>query len=181
MIVIGLVGKRCSGKDTVSQHLAKAHGFKTLDYTRDVLAPVLREQGKPITRESLVSLATEMRKHGEDALTRKLCEKTSEGNWVVSGVRFPAEVSRFKQEFGDSFILIAVEADARKRHERSVERAEKGEERLSYEEFMRGEELPTEKVIPGVMASANFTLQNNGSVEELQKETDRLLIKLRIK
>ena len=60
--VIGITGKRGSGKDTVAEHLESKYGFHVLTYLDHVLAPVLKKEGKEITRENLINLALDMRK-----------------------------------------------------------------------------------------------------------------------
>lgn len=40
-LVLGLTGKRGSGKDTMAEYLRKKYGFSVLTYTNDVLGPLL--------------------------------------------------------------------------------------------------------------------------------------------
>lgn len=180
MLVLGLVGKRACGKNIFAEYLRDKYGFRILDNTKDVLTPVLRRQGKPVTRENLTSLATGLRKrYGDDVLTKRLCKNiTGRGNLVVSNIRFPKEVAYLHRRFGDGLRLIAIEAEPRLRYERARKRGVKGEESLDFKEFMKLESLPTERVIPRTMELADFVIANNKTPRDLYKKIDSLMDKL---
>ncbi|UCD07904.1 MAG: hypothetical protein JSW41_02985 [Candidatus Aenigmatarchaeota archaeon] len=75
MKLIGLVGQRLCGKNLFADYIRKKYSFSVLDFTRDILAPILKKQYKPITRENLIGLSMSLReKYGIDYLARKLCE-----------------------------------------------------------------------------------------------------------
>lgn len=183
MLVLGLIGKRACGKNIFAEYIKDRYGFRLLDYTRDVLAPVLEGQGKQVTRENLATLAMGLRElHGEDILTRRLCRKVRRGqNIVISGIRFPAEVAYLRRAFGGCFKFIALEADAKLRYERARNRGAKGEKALSFREFIRLERLPTERIIPGTMRLADFSVANNKTPKDLYKRIDRIMDKLDVK
>ncbi|MCK4531818.1 MAG: hypothetical protein KAT94_03050, partial [Candidatus Aenigmarchaeota archaeon] len=107
-LVLGITGKRGSGKDTAALHLRDKYGFHVLTYTDHVLAPILEKERKAVTRNNLMNLALEMRKSkGKHILTELICEKIeSNGFWAVSGVRYPEEYEYFKKNFGGNFKLI---------------------------------------------------------------------------
>ena len=180
MLVLGLIGKRACGKNIFAAYLKKKYRFKPLDYTRDVLAPILRKQGKPVLRENLTSLAMKLRRrYGEDILTKRLCKKIKRRQSVViSGIRFPAETAYLHRTFKNSFKLIAMEADPKLRYERARKRGLKGEKKLTFREFMKLESLPTERIIPRTMEFADFVIANNKRPRDLYKKTDSLMEKL---
>jgi dephospho-CoA kinase len=181
-LVLGLTGKRGSGKDTMAEHLKSKYGFRVLTYTNDVLSPLLKEIGKEVTRENLISLALDLRaKSGKHILTRMISDKIeSRGLWAISGVRYPEEVDYFKERFGDAFRLIEVRCSARKRHERVVRRGTKGEGSLSFKQFMEIEERETEKVINETIKLADFSVENDGTKDEFYRKIDELAKKLGI-
>jgi dephospho-CoA kinase len=183
LFVLGITGRRGSGKDTVANYLSKKHGFRVLTFTDDVLAPMLKSMGKKITRENLIELGMDMRKTfgGNAALVPTLCEMIGrEGLWVVSGVRFPGEVRYFRYNFGEKFRLVSVECAAKKRFERLKNRGTKGEKGMSYQEFMKIEKEPTEKPIDRVMKMAKFVLKNNRAKSDLHRQVEKLYQKLGI-
>ncbi|MBI4175817.1 MAG: hypothetical protein HY518_01320 [Candidatus Aenigmarchaeota archaeon] len=180
-MIIALVGRRASGKDTAAQYLEGKYGFKHYDYTRDVLAPILEKQNKPMTRENLVSLAMSLRKKtGNAAPTMLICRRLKAGgDYVISGVRFPEEVEYFRELFGREFILVAVIAAHKARHRRAVSRNIKGEGSLSYKEFLLKESLPTEIVLDRTMRTADCRLSNTGSIRDLHWRIDLLIQRIK--
>lgn len=175
-LVLGLTGKRGSGKDTAAEYLKGKYGFNILTYTSDVLAPILKKKGKPVTRENLINLALEMRKkRGKHALTELICKKIKrKGFWTISGVRYPEEVTHFRKEFGDNFRLIEIVCSTQKRYKRVVERGTKGEGHMTFAQFLEIEEKETEKVISETVKLADFSISNDGTKIEFQKRIDAL-------
>jgi len=181
-LVLGLTGKRGSGKDTMAEYLKAKYGFRVLTYTNDVLSPLLRHMGKQVTRENLIDLALEMRrKGGKHILTKLICDKIeSEGYWAISGVRYPEEVSYFKERFGDSFRLVYVSCSTKKRYERVVKRGTKGEGHLTLKQFLEIEQRETEKIINETIKLADLAVSNDGTFSEFRKAIIALAKKLGI-
>ncbi|RLI99576.1 MAG: hypothetical protein DRP03_03160 [Candidatus Aenigmatarchaeota archaeon] len=183
MFILGITGRRGAGKDTIADYLAKKYGFKVMVYTDDVLAPILKRQGKEISRENLIRLAMSLRKkHGNDVVTRMLCKKiTRDGNYVISGIRFPEEVEYFRKKFGNKFKLLAVICNTKKRYERIKKRGTKNEDKLSFKEFMEIEKKPTEApVIDRTIKMANYVIDNNNGIKELEKNIKALVKELKL-
>jgi len=181
LFVLGITGRRGSGKDTVANYLSKKYGFRVLTFTDDVLAPMLKSMGKKVTRENLIELGMDMRETfgGDAALVPALCERIGrEGLWAISGVRFSDEVEYLRYNFGDNFRLVSIGCSAKKRFERLKRRGTKGEERMSYSEFVKIEKSPTEKPIEKTMKMAKFRLDNNKTFSDLYRQVDKLHQKL---
>lgn len=180
MLVIAFCGKKYSGKDQGCNYLVSKYGFKHLDYSKDVLNPILEKEGKAITRDNQIELATKLRKEkGIHVLTEMIAEKIN-SNSMISGLRFKEEVDYLRKKFEKEFILVAVEADERIRYERSLAQQVKGEGSHTFEQFLERESLPTEKVIPETMRLADYTVTNNGSKEELYRQLDIILKNMHI-
>ncbi|UCD03403.1 MAG: AAA family ATPase [Candidatus Aenigmatarchaeota archaeon] len=184
-MIIGLTGKRGSGKDTVASHLADKHGFSMLDFTRDVLAPILQKQGKPVTRDNLIDLGMEGRKKAHNGVWAEklsvIIKRRGIGDYVISGVRFVEEVETFRKLLGEDFVLVSTLCDDRTRYERCRKRGTKGEGDLTFDQFMEHEKRPTEKVITETMKISDFVLDNNGTHEDLFSEADKVLKALKEK
>lgn len=183
LLVLGITGKRGSGKDAMAEYFSKKYGFRVLTFTDDVLAPMLKSMSKKVTRDNLIELGMDMRKTfgGNAALVPVLCERIGrEGLWVVSGVRFPAEVRYFRYNFGDNFRLISVKCEGKKRFERLKKRGTKGERKMSYRGFLETEKKPTEKPIDKVMKMAAFELNNNKTKNDLYRQIDRIYKKFNL-
>ena len=175
-LVLGITGKRGSGKDTMAEYLKATYGFRVLTYTDDVLAPILKAKGREVTRENLISLALEMRAaSGRHILTKLMCDKIDlDGLWAISGVRYPEEVGYFKERFGDAFKLVKIECSIENRHERVVLRGTKGEAGMTMRKFMEIEEKETEKMINETIRLADFSLDNDGKLDEFYRRIDEL-------
>lgn len=173
MLVIGITGPRASGKNLAAEWLGKTYGCRVLDYTEDVLAPLLQKEGKAVTRENLSALSTGLReRQGNDVLTRMLAQRIGAGRYVISGIRFPEEVAYLRQRFGRHFLLVAVSASARNRYERAKKRGTRGEGSLSEQAFRTMDRLPTERRIRAVMREAAVSLTNNGSAAAFLRRLD---------
>lgn len=179
MKVIGLVGQRLSGKNVFSDYARKKYGFTELDFTRHILAPILRKEKKPMMRENLVNLAMSMReKDGTDVLAKIMCDKIMEGNYVIPGVRFPEEVRIFRKRFREDFVLIGIECDPMIRYQRISRKKTKEDKNMGYEGFLKKETLPTEIVIPKTMRLARFSVKNETSRRDLYSRIDYVMEKI---
>lgn len=171
-LVIGITGKRYSGKSEVAVWLSK-NGFKILDFTADVLGPELRRQGKKVERQNLIKLATNLRaKYGTDILAKRLAEKSSGEKIVISGIRFPEEVNYFRKKFGKSFRLVAVTSNSKTRWRRAS-KVSKGEGNLSFKDFMKVEKAATEKNIPKLIGMSDCRISNNRNKKDLYRKISR--------
>jgi len=178
MKVIGLAGQRLSGKNLFAYYLRKKYGFSVLDFTINILSPILRKQGKSITRENLVRLAMSLRKkYGIDFLVKNLRERIKNGKYVIAGIRFPEEAIYLKKEFGKDFILIGIECDAMIRYERAKKKKTKEDRGMTYGDFLRKERFPTEKIIPETMKLSNLTVTNEKSKKDLYEKIDQVMEK----
>lgn len=180
LLILGLTGKRGSGKDTVAEYLHDKCGFHVLTYTDDVLGPLLKKQGKEVERNNLIDLALKLREEqGKDILTKMIAEKVGkEGLWAISGVRYPEEDEYFRKFFGENYRLVNVSCDAEKRYERVVKRGTKGEGGMTLEQFKDIENRETEKVINETVELADFSIENNGSLEELRESIGNIAEKI---
>lgn len=107
-MIIGLTGPMASGKSTVVDAL-KSQGFKHFTLS-DIVRVECAEQGKEITRDNLMTTGQSLREEfGAGVLGARALEKIrKEGendNWIVDGIRNPAEVEALKSH--PNFILIA--------------------------------------------------------------------------
>lgn len=180
-VIIGLVGEGGAGKGTVAAYLKEKYGAATCrfsDSLNDILARLDVEQ----TRENLIELSVIVRKSfGETVLARAIVRwiKTIDNGLVaVDGIRRMGDI----ETLGDlpEFHLVYVTANPRTRYERMIKRGEKaGETETTYERFLAQEQLPTEVSIKDVATHAEATLDNNGTVEELKTQVDRLMNKWR--
>src|SRR3989338_2004566 len=171
-IRIGVTGTFCAGKDTFAGYLASKKGFVHVSLS-DILREHAAIQGIPITRESLQKAGTELReKEGSHVLAAKAIKKfAGEQKVVITSIRNPLEVKELSQ--AGHFVLISVDAPPGVRFERMASRGRKENEPDTYEKFLEAEQKElvssnaASQQIQDCIDMANFSVLNNGTVEEL--------------
>ncbi len=184
-MIIGVTGMYASGKDTIAQHLEKK-GF--LHYS---LSDEIREEAKrrkiAVTRNNLINLANELRnKFGPRILADRVRIKMRlhpSKDYVVTSIRNPEETRSLQEE--SDFILIAASADPKLRFEWLKLRARE-EDPKTFREFVEKEKIeqsadPTKQQLHKVISQAKIVLHNEGTIEELQRKADKMLLDLRKK
>ena len=138
-MIIAAVGKNASGKDYFLEFISKEFGIPLLSIG-DVVRELAEAEGLEKTRENLHKMSAKyMKLYGQDFSPKKLIEKIKSlgtENVLVSGIRPPSDVKKFKEAFGDDFFLVAiiVESD-RLRYERTRARGS-ARDNVTYEQFL---------------------------------------------
>ncbi len=170
VLVVAVCGLSNTGKNTIGDILVR-YGFRPLDYTKDVLAPLLEKDGKETSRDNLSALATALRKqHGPAILTVMLAKKITKGKYVITGLRAQEEAEFLRKKFGRGFFLVGVIVDPEIRYRRAVERNIKGEGTLTKKQFLEKDQLPTEVIIAEALKMADMMINNNGTEKELERK-----------
>ncbi len=72
--------------------------------------------------------------------------------------------------------VIYVTADQKMRWERALSRGEKSDDNQTFAEFKKFEETAeTEQAVPKIGAQADFTVRNEGTMEELLAQVDAVM------
>jgi dephospho-CoA kinase len=74
----------------------------------------------------------------------------------------------------DNSILIFVTAPTEVRFERVKKRGEKGEESITFEEFMSAENRETERHLDSLENMADHIIDNKGTLNELYEKIDKI-------
>jgi len=166
---IGFVGKIGSGKDAAADYVVKKHKFVSLRLS-DVISDELVRLGIDSSRENKQILGTKMRREqGEDILMRKLFDKAGKGgNYIFNGIRHPDEAAFLKKNGG---ILVKMVCDEKVRFERAKVR-----DKIDWQEFKIMDNRESERMIDKI--KTDFSINNNGSLENLQKQLDKLIAEL---
>lgn len=180
MIILGITGHAVAGKDTVSEYLVKKHDFRFVS-TGDLIREEVKAKnlGEP-TRDLLIRVGTEMRTaEGPDVLIKRGLEKYAGAERIVfGGVRALPESRRIQESGGK---MISIQAPAELRFKRSQIRGRKGDGE-TFAEFMEKEKIEgnsknlSAQNINGVIAEADFVVDNSGSFEELYVAIDKVLV-----
>jgi dephospho-CoA kinase len=179
-IIIGLVGPIASGKGVTKKYLETKHGAKHCKFStplRDILIRLRLD----ISRDHLIDMSTILReKFGQDLFAKVIASDASRLDAdivVVDGVRRIDDIEHLSTL--PYFKLVKIDADPKIRYERLKIRNENvGDAEKTFSEFMEDHERETEATIPGVMEKAQYSLDNDGSLEELYKQIDELAEKV---
>jgi len=177
MKIIGLCGQPASGKDTVADFFV-TKGFAHISLG-DTLREEMRKQGLPVDRARMSVFAAEAKKSRGMAYLAELAAGKVSGNAIISGIRGTAEVEFFRRRFGPDFILLFVDAPLETRYARARKRNRTGDD-ISFEEFRRIEDHERSAAsgaqeVDKVIALADLTIDNSGSVEALMARLEQLL------
>jgi dephospho-CoA kinase len=180
MIIIGLTGTLGAGKGTVVEYLVSNKGF--VHYSvRTWLLEEIRKRGWPENRDSMVSLANELRAlHTPSYVTDQLYNSAvREGkNCVIESIRTPGEIDSLRKN--KNFYLFAIDADRQIRYRR-IQLRNSETDNVSFEVFSNNEERemnttdPNKQNLKKCIALADHLLINNSSKEELFLQLENVL------
>ncbi len=179
MVVIGITGRNCAGKDTVAD-LLEARGFERHSLS-DVLRVELRARGVPITRDALIDVGRELREtEGPAVLAERMKGMIETKRVTLVSVRSPLEVASLRALPG--FVLVAVDAPTDVRFAREVSRSrEKAATTLEQFRALEAREESTDanaQQLGATIALADHTVTNGGTQEELSGRVKALLAAL---
>lgn len=181
-IVIGLVGATGSGKDTVADYLEKKHNVQKMRFA-DPLKETLAIYFDKFSKEDQGWLAVQFRKRfGDDILSRALRKRIDNGEGIImiNGVRF-WEDFHFVKSYSNSYIFY-IDVPQKIRWERTVNRGEKSDDKMSFEKFQETEgEMETEKYVPEMKEKADFVIKNEEDLNHLLAEVDRVMDEIKNK
>lgn len=179
-IIIGLVGPLASGKETVKKYLVEKYKAKDCRFST-ILRDILNRVTIPISRENLQKLSTVLRVNfGEDLLAKAIAMDAAKFDSeivVIDGVRRPTDIEHLTKL--PNFFLVKINTDPKLRYERLIKRNEnEGDDKKTYEEFLKDHEAEADRLVPVVMATAKHSIDNSGSFGDLYKQVDELIKRL---
>jgi dephospho-CoA kinase len=174
--VVAIVGMTGAGKSEVAR-MFEDQGFKKVRFG-DVTDEELKNRGLEPNEENERFIRQQLRKeHGMAAYAKlnlpRIDSSLKSSNVVVDGLYSWEEYILLKEYYGRQFITVAVWASASTRHARLAHRKERS---LTLEEAASRDKSEIENINKGgPIAMADFTIVNETSLEELEKETGRVL------
>ncbi|MBD3251486.1 AAA family ATPase [Candidatus Uhrbacteria bacterium] len=181
--LLGLVGTPGAGKSHAADYIIEQYGGEHIKFS-EYLSHVLHRMSLAKSRENMIKLSVILRKEfGEDIFSHAVAADALQSDRdvvLIDGIRRVEDLAAFKAL--PNFKLIAINADPNVRYERIRGRKEKTDDsEITWEQFLKTEQAPTEVTIPETMTYANFTIMNNGSVEDYEKQIDDIMKELDIK
>jgi dephospho-CoA kinase len=182
-MILGITGTDGAGKGTVVEYLVGKKGF--VHYAaRQLWVEEIIRRDLEINRANMRIVANDLRKkHGNDFLVKAYVERLKKErvkDAIIESIRAIAEVETLKAYGG---VLLAVDADQELRYERICGRASESDA-VSFEAFVAHEALEMHDPDPNgmqkaaVMAVADYTIVNNGSLEEFHVQIEDVLSRL---
>ena len=180
-MIIGIAGTIGSGKGTVVEYLKK-RGFAHYS-SSGILKEMLNERQLPKTRKNMSDLANELMVEyagGVLHFSHERAQKDGASNYILEAIHRVSEAEYVRSIGG---IVVGVDADIKCRYERITKRKEGEKDEVTFEEFLndaaREDEgkTGTGPNIREVLKSADYTIENNSTVDELYASIEEMLQK----
>jgi dephospho-CoA kinase len=178
-IILGITGEIAAGKGTTAKYLIDKYGATTHRFStalRDVAQRMYLEE----SRENLQKISTMMRENfSDDILSRVIYhDVVNDKNEIIAidGVRRLGDIEFLKQIPG--FKLIYVDTSMENRYERIIQRGENVDDKgKTFEEFKKDHQREAELQIKDLKNTAEFVVDNNGTLEDLYLQIDEIIKK----
>ena len=187
--LIAIVGMTGSGKTVVSDYLVNK-GFKYLRFGQ-ITIDIIKEKNLESTEKNERKIRESIRKKygmgGFAILNLPKIEKLiKEGDVVADGLYSWSEYKILKEKFKDDITVVAVYASPEIRYDRLAKRKLNEDDinirnrPMTYEKAKSRDYAEIENLDKGgPIAMADFTIINEGTIEELYKKVEDVLDEIR--
>ena len=178
--VVSIVGMAGSGKSEVSR-VFEENGFIRIRFG-DVTDEEIERRGLELNEENERYIRELLRK--EDGMSAyailnqpRIDSALKHSDVVIDGLYSWEEYTFLKTHYGGNLYVVAVWSSPETRHARLTSRANR---RLTTEESVSRDRAEIEDINKGgPIAMAGFTIINESSLEDLKREAERIITKLR--
>jgi len=180
MKVVSIVGMTGAGKSEVAR-VFEENGFIRIRFG-DVTDEEIKKRGLELNEENERYIRELLRQqHGMSAYARlnlpRIDSALKHSDVVIDGLYSWEEYTFLKTYYGEDFYVVAVWASPRTRYARLNSRSNR---RLTREETASRDGAEIENINKGgPIAMADFTILNESSIENLEKEAKRIISRLR--
>ena len=180
MKVVAIVGMAGAGKSEVARVLEK-DGFKKVRFG-DITDQELKNRGLDLNEENERYVRQQLRKeHGMAAYAKlnlpRIDALLKSSDVAVDGLYSWEEYILLKDRYGEGFIVLAVWSSPVTRQQRLNTRVERP--LTADQAASRDKEEIENSSKGGPIAMADFTIINESSLEDMERETERVLSVLR--
>ena len=180
MKVVAIVGMAGAGKSEVARIFEKS-GFRKVRFG-DITEDEIKNRGLELDEKNERYVREQLRKeHGMSAYAKlnlpRVDASLKSSDVVVDGLYSWEEYTLLKARYNERFSTVAVWASPATRHARLRNRAKRP---LTVEEAASRDKAEIENSNKGgPIAMADFTIINEASLKELERETERILSALK--
>ncbi len=179
-IIIGVAGRLASGKGSVGKYLIE-HYAAARFRSSDPLRQAVDIFGAPQSRDNLSNLSTFLRQQcGENVIAKsveRLITQSPNPICVYDGMRRVIDVTVFRAL--PNFTLVYMDTDVVKRYGRYIKRNENtGDAEMSYSDFLIRDNLEPEQQLDQLRDQADIIIDNNGVMEDLDRQITDVITKL---
>jgi dephospho-CoA kinase len=180
MKIVSIVGMAGSGKSEVAE-VFERNGFKKIRFG-DITDEEIKKRGLGLNEENERHVRQQLRKeYGMAAYAKlnlpKIDALLKSSDVVVDGLYSWEEYTLLKSRYGDNFHVVAVWASPKTRYGRLAKRLIRP---LTSEEAASRDVAEVENTNKGgPIAMADFTIMNESSLGDLEKETEKVVSALR--
>ncbi len=175
--IIAILGLPGAGKTEVIEYLQKKFDWPKV-YFGDVTFDEVKARGLDINEQNERMVREDLRAkfgrlHYADQVIKKIEDLSGQEHILVESLYDWSEYLRFKEKFGNEFITIAVYAPSAKRYERLLSRPFRP---LTFDQAKSRDYAQIENLFQaGPIAMADYTVINDGSLEYLHSQVDRIM------
>jgi len=174
MKVIAICGLPGSGKTTAIKAIEDLGIVITMG---DVIRSEAKKRNLDPSGSNVGKIAKELREKGGPAIIAKKCvdliKKKTEEIIFVDGIRSLSEVNIFRKSW--KFPIIAIIVDEKKRFNRLFERG-RSDDPKSLKDLKERDDREIEFGLDKVLESADYKISNNSTIEDLKKNTRKVVI-----
>ena len=180
MKIVSIVGMAGAGKSEVARIFEKK-GFIRIRFG-DVTDEELKKIGLKLNEENERCIRERLRKeYGMSAYARlnltKINLARKQSNVVIDGLYSWEEYTFLKTQYGEDFYVVAVWTSPVTRYARLIERPDR---RLTREEATNRDKAEVENINKGgPIAMADFTIINESPLEDLRRETKKIIARFK--
>ncbi len=175
--IIAILGLPGAGKTVVIDYLMKKYNWPKV-YFGEVTFDEMKKKGLEINEKNERTVREDLRAkygrlHYASQVVKKIEALPNDTNVLVESLYDWKEYLFFRENFGKDFMTIAVYASPETRYERLAKRPVRP---LTFEEAQSRDYAQIENIFQaGPIAMANYTVDNNGSIEDLYKQIDKIV------